>query len=262
MRTALPLAPSILSGLLASGCFFSPVDAGDSTDGEEGRSRWHISDGLCPGLVGACALDVPVATGATVRLEVELPDRLVDEHTPAIVAGDASIGPVTRDPARETIAFDVTARTAGEIAIAIVEDGGETTDLARLEARDPVGLECGRLEEGVEVGYAMESLLPDSRELTISRRDEDLTVELGCLVTDAGGEVLLGVDVVSWRAADAALLRVSSEPFAPPSASSAAGARVYVTPRLDGVDIDEGPVTTRLTAALGELEETFLVTLE
>lgn len=262
MRTALPLALSILSGLLASGCFFSPIDEGDSTDGEEGRSRWHLVDGLCPGLAGACALDVPVATGATVRVAIELPDRLVVEHTPAIVEGDASIGPITRDPERETITFDVFARSAGAIAIAIVEDGGETIDLARLEARDPVGLECGRLEEGVEVGYAMESLLPDSRELTISRRDEDLTVELGCLVTDAGGEALLGVDVVRWSAADAALLRVSSEPFGSLGGSSTAGARVYVTPRYDGVDIDEGPFTTTLTAALGEIEETFLVTVE
>ena len=124
--------------VLASACAFHPFDLGDSTEGDDGHSRWSVSDGLCPGL-GSCGLEVPVAAGATIRLSVDVPDRLLAELRPIVVSGDGVIGDVDRDPEHDQLYFDVSAGGAGTIELAIVDSESEVVDRSRVHVVEPSG---------------------------------------------------------------------------------------------------------------------------
>lgn len=257
MRTHLAFLLPFAALAVGSGCAFEPFDLGDHTDGDQGHSRWNVSDGMCPGL-GSCGLDVPVAAGASVHLVVDLPDRHVAELTPVVTAGDATIGRLTRQPEDEYIAFDVLIATAGTVELAILDPSGETVDGSRLEARDAVGLDCGRMPENVTVGYEMAALLPDDHELTLSAASEESAPQLACLVTDAEGTPLLSADLVHWAVEDGpGLLRIQSELLDFLADDSADGARIWVSPMsTDAIG------TAAITASMGDVTERFEVTIE
>ncbi|MCB9593046.1 MAG: hypothetical protein H6719_09965 [Sandaracinaceae bacterium] len=243
--------------VLASACAFHPFDLGDSTEGDDGHSRWSVSDGLCPGL-GSCGLEVPVAAGATIRLSVDVPDRLLAELRPIVVSGDGVIGDVDRDPEHDQLYFDVSAGGAGTIELAIVDSESEVVDRSRVHVVEPVGLECGELTEGAVVGYGMDAMSSDRHDITIVRSTESApTPQLGCLVTDAEGSPLLSADLVHWHVAetDPLLLYVRSNPFDWIPDGEADGARVYLSPAADAG-------TATLEASFGDRLETFAITIE
>ena len=245
---------STMTAVFATGCF--SLD-GDETRGEEGRSTWQIEDGLCPGIGGGCNLDAVLATGATVVLDVRVPGR--DPSTLSITA----TGPVTVDGLRSTdveleqIRVEVTATGPGDATISIEDASGEEIDRAVLSIADPVEMECGVVPEGASLGYRMENLLADQYEVTLSAPTADevgTERDLACRLTDADGEPLLSVAVISWSVVEGAeIVRVDAEPFeTDPSFSR--GARVGAQALAVG--------TARVVASYGELEEEFTITVE
>lgn len=253
-----PILLVLVLALFAPACSFEPFDGtfGDSTDGDRGRSRWSLSDGLCPGF-GLCALDVAVATGASTRLVVVVPDRVVAELSPLVLSGAATIGEVTRAPESDELRFELHVTGPGIIELAIVNPDGERVDTARFEARAPEGLECGVLAAGAQVRYPMVSMSEGVREVTLRSSDTEGVPELGCRVTDASGAPLLSVDIVAWRIVrepdEDPLIAVRSHPFEL-VADVVHGARVYVHP-LD----TERTGTATLEASLGASAQTFTV---
>ncbi|MCA9607312.1 MAG: hypothetical protein KC619_17020 [Myxococcales bacterium] len=256
MRTRLAFFFAFLA--LGSGCAFEPFDLGDHTDGDQGHSRWNVSDGMCPGL-GSCGLEVPVAAGATVRMAVDLPGRRVAELSPVVVSGDAFLGDVRRRPEDELITFEVTTSSAGVVELAIVDDGGETVDASRFEVRAPVGLDCGRVPENAALGYEMDGLLTTNHRLTLATlSSEESSPQLACLVMDADGAPLLSADLVHWEVEGSPrIVRIQSEAFDFIDDGTADGARIWVNRSAEST-----PGTTTIDASMGDLVERFEITVE
>lgn len=245
---------STMTAILAAGCF--SLD-GDESRGEEGRSTWQIEDGLCPGLGGGCNLETVLATGVTVILDIHIPDE--DPSMLSIVAtGPATVvGLRSTDIELEQIRVEVMATGPGDATLSIVDASGAEIDRAGIRIADPVEMECGVVPEDDGVGYRMENLLEDQSELTLTAPTEDeagTRRDLACRLSDADGEPLLSVDLVSWSVVEGTeVVRVDAEPFeTDPSFSR--GARVGARALAAG--------TARVVASYGELEEELTIIVE
>ncbi|HJL15759.1 MAG TPA: hypothetical protein RMH99_08890 [Sandaracinaceae bacterium LLY-WYZ-13_1] len=251
------LLTALTCALSTSGCF--GLD-GDTSSGEEGRSEWSIEDGLCPGLAGDCALDVPLAAGASTTLQLEVPGRetlagieVVGEG--AVVVDDLEIVAPSDGEDEPYAHVDVTALEAGEGTLVLRDADGEI-DRAHLTVAEPVGLSCGIYPEGEGVDWAMDDLVP-TEVATFAMRPVTPRPQLACRLLDAEGEPMLSVDIVRWEIveSDGAVLLDRGDLFASPG-ESARGARIYADIRAPGV--------TTVRAAVGELSWTIdlTVTLE
>jgi len=244
----------LLSILFAAlgGCSFSLID---STDGDDGNSRWTLADGACPGL-GSCALDVPTALGAELRFSIDLGDRSVAELMPVFVdEADGTITDVSRDTEDSIIRFSARPARAGTLELQIVDPDGERVDSTRFDVVTPTSLSCGQLPEGEALHYEMDALVYTD-ELTLLNGDS--APQLACLLTDADGAPLLSADIVAWRVlGDGDVIRVQDEliDFEPDQA--ARGARIWITP----ASLEASGVAT-IEASFGDQTERFTVTVE
>jgi len=257
MRSSLILLAAIL---LTTACSFDPFGLeGDSTEGDEGNSRWSLQDGLCPGW-GQCDLSVPVARGAQVAVQIEVPGRTLAEISPVLVDElSGTVTRVSRDPELETIDFEVLLVRAGTIELMLVDPDGEVIDRARIDVREPVGLACGEQDSSEPLDYAMDTIMEDSREIGIVRGAEGQTAPmLACRVTDGEGTPLLSVDIVDWHVVEAPellVLQSSFLDFVPDPFAD--GARIWVNTLEDA-----GTGTAVIEASVSDMTETFTVTVE
>ena len=252
MRTMRYLVLLVCS-LAGLGCSFG-LD-GDETRGEEGRSVWQIRDGLCPGF-GGCALEVPLAAGASTEIEVTVPERDLGRLT-VTADGPVAIGaPRDLDEERERFEVDVDATGDGDATLRLLDDG-EEIDRVTMRVREPTAMRCGVVPADTAVGYELENLDEEARALTLPPPPADgstPTRELACRLEADDGEALLSVRLVRWSVVDGTeVVRVDSEPFELDGAS-AAGARVDVQPLAVG--------TASVVARYGDFEERFDITVE
>lgn len=242
---------------LVPGCSFDfEIDDGDETPGEEGRSAWSLSDGLCPGF-GYCSFDVPLAVGATAGVRIEVPGRVVDRLT-VTVDGPATIGNVSAVNANELITLDVTATGEGEVVLHLIDVRGEELDRARFRTLEPSRIECGILPDGQGPTIGGGAII-DEHEATLfvprTAADDDDQIQLACVVIDASGEALLSVRLVRWNVREGReAITISSEPFEIGPAGSTSGARVYIAAVTAG--------TAQVEAQLGDSIESFTITVE
>lgn len=189
------LLPSLVVGsTLATGCSqpFGHLE-GDWTRGELGNTRVQIMDGLCPGLGGGCALDVPLAVGARTRLLVDGIDGVEIE---ALAAGAiaAEGEPAISADARTQIPISVVSEGVGRLEML---DGTTVIDRVGLRARRATRLECGRWDrDRGALQWRMEGLETGST-ITLPVGSDD-RFELACRASDAEGP-LLSADAIVWQ---------------------------------------------------------------
>lgn len=243
----------LLAASALSGCF-SPYEGldGQWSPGELGRTRWQISDGLCPGLGGGCSLDVPLAEGARTTLEIDGVDgaELTAEVTGALAATAA-----VRTAEGENARLDVVASSPGTATIALSDASG-LVDRASLEVRHATRLECGRWPQSAgAVGWDMAGLeVGRSLSLPFVGVEETATVYLACRASDAAGP-LLSADAIAWTVVEGSeALELAETGLIIIPATVVRGARItYRTPA-------RGTAVVRVT--LGDVTEDLTITIE
>lgn len=244
------IAPLLFLLALLPGCFFEPVFEGDSSPGELGRTRWRIVDGLCPGLGGNCALDVPVAVGARILFGVDGVDGvpLTASVTGALVAD----GPVDVSEDGGDSYVHVRAASAGTGVIEISDASG-LVDRVRITVREASRLECGSWPRGEALGWRMEGLSPASS-LTLPVGMDDVP-SLACRASDATGP-LLSRDAIHWRITEGheTVLDIHTDGLDFTDDGEADGARI----RYDGL----APGAAHVTVTLGAVTEELSITVE
>jgi hypothetical protein len=239
--------PILLAALVTlAGC--NPLGGleGDWSEGEFGRTRWQISDGLCPGLGGGCDLDVPLALGASTTLVVEGASEAGNPD----VTGALSSMTATQDEEDGDWRVVVRASTAGTGTVTFNE-GGEVFDRANIEVRRATRLECGLWTSADGVQWDMEGLEARTA-LSLPFVEADTSSpQLVCRASDAEGP-LLSADAITWEVIEGLeviALRESGFTLNPVS-----GARIYYeTP---------GSGTALVRVTLGEVTQDLTITVE
>jgi hypothetical protein len=196
----------LVSAVGLTGCFDFGL-SGDSTRGERGVSDWSISDGLCPGLAGDCALDVPLALGASATLEVRVRDRALAGLT---VRGEGAVSVSgyeihssdsdgDGEPDYEPYArFTVESASAGAGALVLEDASGDELDRVSMTVRTATQLTCGSIAEGENVDWQM-THLDASERLSLRMAPVDEAVQIACRATDESGEPMLTVRAIEWE---------------------------------------------------------------
>lgn len=207
MRTLHFTSAMILASTLGlTGCFDLGL-SGDSTRGERGASEWSISDGLCPGLAGDCALDVPLALGASATLEVRVPHRALADLTVrgegAVSAAGWEIHSADSDgdgePDYEPYArFTVETTSTGGGTLVLEDATGAEIDRVSMTVRAATQLTCGSIPQGEGVDWQM-THLDASESLTLPLAPVDEAVQIACRATDESGEPMLTVRAIEWE---------------------------------------------------------------
>lgn len=235
---------------LTSGCFRNdPLGLdGDWSNGERNNTQWQIGDGLCPGLAGGCALNVPIAVGVETTFSVEG----VRSATPT-VSSPANTRNVTiggdAENQRATITFTTTA--PGSARFVISDETGEV-DAATIQVRQPTRLECGLIttenEPRWDIGgftFPASAAVPFESATEIARMHS-----LACRTSDATGPLLSG-GAIGWTIVEGTALSLNDDDF---NTATIRGAHIHYTTLSRG--------TVQLTATFGELSDTFNVTVE
>lgn len=205
------VAMLLVSVVGLTGCFNFGL-SGDSTRGERGRSDWSISDGACPGLAGDCALDVPLALGASTTVEVRVPDlalaNLSVRGQGAVVVTGYEIHSSDSDgdgePDYEPYAsFAVEAIAVGEGVLVLENALHEEVDRVSMTVRIATRLACGSIARGLTVDWQMTSL-EESSGLTLAMTPVDQAVQIACRATDDSGEPMLTVRAIEWEVIEGA----------------------------------------------------------
>jgi hypothetical protein len=243
---ALALATAALS--LAPGCSFDLGLDGDWTRGERGRTRWQISDGLCPGF-GGCALDVPLAVGAEPTLRVEG----VDGRGLSAV-GDDVIGVLGYRTSGEEFepSVSVSALAPGRGVVSLRGES-EEIDRVSIEVRAATALECGLWPTDVPLRWEMRDLSPtDSPTVPLAPGADDFY--LACRARDERGP-LLTVRAIEWTLLEGSdVLQIRSDGLLGGWGTTAEGARI----RFDALAAG----TARVRAQIGGVERTMTITVE
>jgi hypothetical protein len=185
--------------------------AGDSTSGEENRSRWRIDDGLCPGAEGGCAMTVPVAARVELSVDAEvlcaIPERDSSGEYHAdcdlsefdvAIAGAAELRSQSQDASAGRIDLRVYATATGQAALVIRRSGG-SFDRVMMEVREAADIQCGKV--GADgASWDMHSLgTSESYAVELYGADADPEVELGCRLVDASGNPLFSAAAIEWQ---------------------------------------------------------------
>jgi hypothetical protein len=246
------LAVLLAASAALSGC--SPFEGLDGrwSPGELGRTRWQISDGLCPGLGGGCALDVPLAEGARTTLEIDGVDGA--ELTAEVTGALGATAPVTTGEG-ENARLDVVASGPGTGRIAISDASG-LVDRASVEVRRATRLECGRWPQiAGAVPWDMAGLdVTTSFSLPFVGAEETATIDLVCRASDAGGP-LLSADAIAWTVVEGSeALELAETGLIIIPATVVRGARItYHTP-------GRGTAVVRVT--IGDVTQDLTITVE
>jgi hypothetical protein len=236
------------------GCGF----AGDSTSGEENRTRWRIDDGLCPGTEGGCAMTVPVAAGIEVAVDAEvycaIPERdsegnLVADCSLAdfsvALSGSGELRAASQDASAGRIDLRVFTTVPGEAAFEVTRSG-RSFDRIGMQVREAASIDCGRVGAG-GASWDMASLSRQpSHTVDLYGAEADDDVELGCRLLDADGLPLLSAAAIEWTIIEGAdIATVDDGGLFGGDAST--GARVYVHITRSG--------TIRLEARFGAFSQ-------
>lgn len=218
---------------------------GDWTRGERGHTRWQISDGLCPGL-GGCALDVPLAVGASVHLVVDGVDGvpLGATLTGGALERDGSID--TGEDQNAMIPVRAIAPGTGRVEIS---DTNGVIDAASVGVRAATRLECGRMSTSQEVLWHLPGLVPTTT-LTLPRTDRSSgeRFSLVCRAMDDTGP-LLSERAITWEVLEGADFLTLADDLILGSAPER-GARISYTAETSGtalVRVSIGDVTQELS---------------
>ena len=253
MRTShvsLPILALAAVASLTPGCFGNdPLGLeGDWSRGERNNTQWQLGDGLCPGLAGGCALDVPLAVGLETQLRVEgVSSAMPTVNTPSNTAG-VSIRPDAENQ-QATISFATTA--AGSARFLISDERGEV-DAATVQIRQATRIECGVLRGGGEPNWAMAGLT-FSETNTVPLEPATSTAvmnSLACRTSDSTGP-LLSANAIRWTIIEGTAVTLNDHDFDP---TTIRGAHIDYTTRERG--------TVQVRATLGELSDTFNLTVE
>lgn len=258
--TAFLAAVLALAGALSSGCA-TRLDlglGGEWSDGERGRTRWQLVDGLCPGL-GGCALDVPLAVGARPTVQVDRVDgRGLDatgDDVVEVVAYDVGSG----DPPAPL--FPIEALAPGTGTLTLLDPSGDELDRVRVEVRRATRLECGALPESEPVAWDVPALEPTSHLVLPLAPPPGSTggssgspgFQLVCRAADDAGP-LLSVQAIEWTVIEGDdVLRLRNDALLD-LGGPVRGARIRYTPLAAG--------TARVRATLGDVVEELEITLE
>lgn len=238
----------------ATGCKPALSDvSGNWTRGERGITRWQINDGLCPGVGGGCAFDVPIAVGATVTLQVDGVESV--PITAELTGGIEADGPPRIYESSDTIIpIRVVGPGAGRVALS---DESGFLDAASVEGRVPTRLECGRYEIGQPITWRLPALEVGD-ELTLPLPTEEGASSgywLACLASDAEGP-MLSADAIRWTIVSGSeSLRIATTGLIVFPGSSGIGARVSTYPRAAGdvvVRAELGGLSRELTVHVVE----------
>ncbi|UJR83385.1 hypothetical protein [Sandaracinus amylolyticus] len=198
---------SSFAALALVGCSFDLALDGDWSRGELGRSQWQIDDGLCPGLAGGCAFDVPLAVGASTRVHVVGVDG---DTVFAEAEGSVRLGlydVIANDPADAF--FEITAVSAGAGTLRLRDRlTGEEIDRIHVEVREATELDCGALANNDEVLWDMPQLAPsDPIELlmpgVVASSGSSPDAQLVCRARDERGP-MLSADAIRWQVIEGA----------------------------------------------------------
>ena len=234
-----------VGGLLVIGGCTSIID-GDTTDGDEGQSRWGIDDGLCPGIGGSCNLDVPVAVGAAPRLDV-FTDCCNPGRLDVVAVGDAEVVEQRADVEDRRIDAEVRVDGPGEIRLELRDDT-EVIDTVTLEAREATSMECGVVRGSADWQMSGLDIVEISTETPERRR-----VQLGCRLLDADGEPLLSVAAIRWRIVEGPE-GASIDTGSSGDRRNVGGARIYF-------NVDTSGDTGLLEASYRDLSQTLEITV-
>jgi hypothetical protein len=235
---------------LTSGCFGNdPLGLdGDWSNGDRNNTQWQIGDGLCPGLSGGCALNVPLAVGVSTSLVVEgVSSATPTVNTPANVADVAIRGDA--EGQRATISFTTTAPGAAHF---VISDARGVVDEATVQVRQQTGLECGVFPGAGEPNWAIAGIT--FREAnTVGLEPSTSTAamnSLACRTFDASG-ALLSSRGVRWSIVTGTAITLQDDDFDPAAVRGA---------RVDYVSVERG--TAQVRAEFGDVSDTFTVTVE
>lgn len=251
LRSIPALALSL--AIAASGCSIS-LD-GPSTNGDRGRTRWQVQDGMCGGgLFGLdCALDVPIAEGAE-------PDVRLEPQNGATIAGATYRGEgaltVTSanfdvdDDGNESATLGIRAGSGTIGTIVVLDASGAELDRVSMRVARAVALECGRHASGDEDRWSFPDLrTSDAVEISLAAEPSDQ--RLACRAIDASGEPLLTVRAIAWTLESGAeVVTLDDDSFASLTVS---GARIHAEPIAEG--------EASVLAQLGAVERRFTLTI-
>ncbi len=240
---------------LISGCNpFAAAFDGDSTRGERGTTQWSIDDGLCTGFGSSCALDVPIAAGATARLTIDSVG--VADPAAEVVSGSADVVSATvEDATADDRSAIVVVRTsgAGPVVVAVGSVAGEDIDRATLDVRAAATLECGIVPSGEALGWRMQNVA-FAPALTIPVTPTS-DVQLSCLARDADGEPLLSIAAIQWTiTAGSEVVQIGTDGLFVTFGDAASGARVRARGIASGAAM--------LRASLGDVSTEVTLTIE
>lgn len=255
MRTFHFTAPNFALALaalasLTSGCFGNdPLGLdGDWSNGDRNNTQWQISDGLCPGLSGGCALNVPIAVGVQTSFNVEgVRSANPTINTPPNMR-DVTIN-ANPENQRATINFTTTA--PGSARFVISDENGEV-DAANIQVRQPTSLECGVITTETEPRWDIGGFTINDA-ATVPLEPATATAQmhtLACRTSDASG-ALLSAGAITWTVVEGTAITLSDDNL---GSSTISGAHIRYT------TLSRGSIQVRAT--LGELSDTFVLTAE
>lgn len=229
---------------------WGPIDETDWTPGERGQTRWQISDGLCPGFGGGCALDVPLAVGASVHLVVDGVDGvpLTTTITGGAIEGDGAID--SGEDRNSRIPIEAIAPGTSRVEIS---DMNGVIDAASVSVRAATRLDCGRMSTGQEVLWHLPGL-EVTTELTLPRSDRTSgdRFSLVCRAMDDTGP-LLSERAITWEVIEGAEILTLNDDILLGTGPER-GARIGYTAESTG--------SARVRATIGEVSQELTITIE
>lgn len=255
MRTLHFTAPNFALALaalasLTSGCFGNDPFGldGDWSNGDRNNTQWQISDGLCPGLSGGCALNVPIAVGVQTSFNVEG----VRSATPTVSA-PANVRDVNinANPENQRAFVSFTTTAPGSARFVISDENGEV-DAATIQVRQPTNLECGLITTETEPRWDIGGFTIDDT-ATVPMEPATTTAQmhtLACRTSDASGPLLSG-GAITWTILEGSAVELNDDDL---NSATIRGAHIRYTTLSQG--------TVQVRATFGELSDTFSLTVE
>jgi len=242
------LALAALASLNA-GCFGNdPLGLdGDWSQGERNNTQWQIGDGLCPGLTGGCALNVPLAVGVRTSFNVEG----VHSAAPTVnTPGNTRDVTITANPDSQRVTINFTTAAPGNARFVISDERGEV-DAATVQVRQPTRIECGLITNQSDPRWDIGDLtavdaatVPFESATAVAQMNS-----LACRTSDAAGP-LLSSDSISWQVVEGTSIELNDN-F---SSGATRGAHLSYTTLARG--------TAQISASFGELTDTLILTVE
>jgi hypothetical protein len=209
MRSALLLVSLVLA-LALPGCLGGGSNLeGPTTIGDQGRTVWQISDGLCgDGLFGTeCDLNRELVPGASPLVEVR------GHGGNSLEGATLTVGPgltltgasSSTDDHGTLLRAHVGAETAGFGDLIVLDRSGHEIDRAHLTFFDPTRIVCGELATSVTRDLSFAGLVSNRTvEVTTAAGSTSTSTTLACRAEDSSGRAMLTVDAIRWTIADGA----------------------------------------------------------